>query len=372
MSNNTEYTETGSITGTETGIETATETGAESAKASKPKSSGTKVVVVGMVVGLVALVGFFTFRILTKPAPAPRPAVTATQNEPAAALPPATEAPAIEAPAQPDPLATVAPVDGTAVSTDPLATGSAVAPTDTPVVTPAPGTGIPTDAPVVTPPAPATAPAEVAPVASQSADPLAVLNPTVAPPAPAVAPAAPAPTVPVAMPTTTSVGDDLATKVGAAVTDAIRPLQVQVDNIDKRVSRLETGRAPAAAPKAATPRAQSTRPARRPVAAPKRHATPAAAPVNRIEVLDAAPAVAAPSARVAPVAPAPAAAPVSLSQQKVECKVGAILQGRAWVKKGDGSFETYGVGDTLPDGKVISGISPERGIQVGGQSWKCP
>ena len=185
-------------------------------------------------------------------------------------------------------------------------------------------------------------------------------------------PSAPAPTVtpaPVAVPSTSGLGDDLASKVGSAVTNAIRPMQVQLDNIDRRVTRLETGRAPvAAAPKPSAPRSQ---PARRPapVAKPKPRPVVAAAPVNRIEVLDA-PAVASSPRVAAPVQTA--TAPASLSQQKTECKVGAILQGRAWVKKGDGSFETYGVGDTLPDGKVISGISPERGIQVGGQAWKCP
>lgn len=42
--------------------------------------------------------------------------------------------------------------------------------------------------------------------------------------------------------------------------------------------------------------------------------------------------------------------------------VKAILPGRAWVQSTDGTTSTYGVGDTLPDGRRISKIDPDAGV----------
>ena len=69
MSTKTEYE---TVTGTGETEFTGTETGS-AATPPKKKSSSMKVIVVAMLVGLVGLVGFYTFRIMTKPAPAPRP-----------------------------------------------------------------------------------------------------------------------------------------------------------------------------------------------------------------------------------------------------------------------------------------------------------
>lgn len=366
----------------------------------KAKSSGTKVVVISVLVGLVLVVGFYTWRILNKPAPQARPAATAPVTTPATTNPaptataPTVAPPAVEPPVDPlaavvtppaaDPLA-VAPVasavpaspsvgpDGQPVVTAPAAPAATPAPVGVnPAV--APAAGVPASTPGVTPAATGAVP-------SNSADPLAALAPTSvpAPVAPTASPAA-VPAVATSSPAVatipTSLGDDLASKVGAAVTDAIRPMQTQLNNIDQRVTRLEGGR-PAVTPARSEGAVKPRAPARRPVAKAKPRAVPAAAPANRIEVLDAAstpvtprPVSPAAVARSVPSASVPASAG-SIAQQKTECNVGAVLQGRAWVKKNDGSFETYGVGDTLPDGKVVSGISPERGIQVGGQAWKC-
>ena len=85
MSTKTEYE---TVTGTGETDFTGTETGS-AATPPKKKSSSMKVIVVAMLVGLVGLVGFYTFRIMTKPAPAPRPAATATKAPPAAAPTPA-------------------------------------------------------------------------------------------------------------------------------------------------------------------------------------------------------------------------------------------------------------------------------------------
>ena len=52
------------------------------------------------------------------------------------------------------------------------------------------------------------------------------------------------------------------------------------------------------------------------------------------------------------------------------CNAQAIVQGRVWVKRPDGSFVSYGEGDTWSNGGVIQSIDPSRGIQVNGR-WLC-
>jgi hypothetical protein len=163
--------------------------------------------------------------------------------------------------------------------------------------------------------------------------------------------------------------------VGAAVTQAIRPLQEKVDQIGnevqdqgRRLAALEKGGvAPAARPSTA-PAARPAAVRRKPVARPV--ARPAVRPSsNRIEILDGPASSAVVIARPSAVpASAPALSPAA--HQKTSCNVSSALRGRAWIKKGDGSFASYGVGDTLPDGKTISDIT-ENGIFVKGRAWSC-
>lgn len=48
----------------------------------------------------------------------------------------------------------------------------------------------------------------------------------------------------------------------------------------------------------------------------------------------------------------------------------AVLPGRAWVKKSDGTTVTYSVGDTLPNGNKVGKIDPDGGIfDSSNKSW---
>ena len=370
----------------------------EPAQVEKKKSSN-KVIIVVALLAVVAVVGFYGMRIMNKSAaPAPQPQATLPVDGPA---------PQAEAPDQEDPLAALAnapatpdalgPVDE---SMDPLAAG-----TD-PLAAPGVPGGLPSgdpmnpmgqmpaqDAGLDQPAMPVAAdpmnPAQAQPSKVQPApvmDPsLAALTtpgasaPTPVEVAPVVSatPASIQPVTPVnavSHPPVSSSGSfdasSLASVVGQAVTDALRPMEerwnARFDSLESRVSRVEGSPRPAAAKPAATPRPRAARPKPAPVARPR--ATPAApAPANRIELID--------QPSVAPVArPAVVVAPrVEAAQPSntSSCSLGAVLEGRAWIKRGDGSFDSYIVGDTLPDGKVISAITPERGIVVGNKTWSC-
>lgn len=52
------------------------------------------------------------------------------------------------------------------------------------------------------------------------------------------------------------------------------------------------------------------------------------------------------------------------------CNAQAIVQGRFWIKRADGSFVSFGEGDTWTDGSVIQSIDPARGVNAGGR-WIC-
>lgn len=64
-------------------------------------------------------------------------------------------------------------------------------------------------------------------------------------------------------------------------------------------------------------------------------------------------------------------APAQVAHVPAEsCDIQAIVQGRVWVKRQDGSFVSYGEGDAWQNGAIISGIDPQRGINVDGR-WIC-
>ena len=52
------------------------------------------------------------------------------------------------------------------------------------------------------------------------------------------------------------------------------------------------------------------------------------------------------------------------------CNAQAIVQGRVWIKRQDGSFVSFGEGDRWTDGSVIQSIDPARGVNAGGR-WIC-
>ena len=52
------------------------------------------------------------------------------------------------------------------------------------------------------------------------------------------------------------------------------------------------------------------------------------------------------------------------------CNAQAIVQGRVWIKRADGSFVSFGEGDAWTDGSVIQSIDPARGVNAGGR-WVC-
>lgn len=160
----------------------------------------------------------------------------------------------------------------------------------------------------------------------------------------------------------------LASVVGQAVSDALKPLEerwnARFDSLERRLSRVESRPRQESVPATSRPSSSSTPRASisRVPQAPKRS-------TNRIEVLD--DSVPTPSPRPVVRQVEPSSTPATPDTPGVSCSLGAILEGRAWLKRGDGSFESYIVGDTLPDGKTIAAITPERGIVADGKSWSC-
>ena len=315
----------------------------------KPTSGFAKIVWVMALLLVLGVVGYYTLRAFNRPVPKTPAPLAALPSTPSVSVP--TVAGPSVAPPSADPLDTLtAPAPGISGGVDPAA-GPTVQPSD--------------------PLAPETA--NVAP----AADPLASLGapgPTMAGPSPP-SPSVSATSQAQPAPATGALNSDLALQVGQAVTEAIRPMETRInarfDTLEKRVGTLEgAGPRPSAAastpsPRAETPVSTGKRVAHRsaarkttPVARPK------AVPANRIELL---PTVAPDVAITASTRPSAETS----GEASEACRLGAVLPGRAWIKRADGSFETYGVGDTLPDGKVVSAISPEKGIQVGGQRWAC-
>ena len=51
------------------------------------------------------------------------------------------------------------------------------------------------------------------------------------------------------------------------------------------------------------------------------------------------------------------------------CNLQAIVPGRFWVKTADGTFASYGEGDTW-NGSRVEAVTPDRGVKVNG-TWTC-
>ena len=59
----------------------------------------------------------------------------------------------------------------------------------------------------------------------------------------------------------------------------------------------------------------------------------------------------------------------TVSSSSLSCDLQAIVPGRVWVKNADGSFASYGEGETW-GGKTVGTIDPARGVEIGGR-WIC-
>ena len=402
----TEFTQTettGEFTGTESAENfTETETG------SKPKKSSNKVIIVVALVAVVAVVGFYGMRIINAP--------SGSQAPPAPQLPPAevadapppsidgldtTQDPMLQEPAQDvDPLADLMGTDPPMM--DPLA----MDPSQPQVVEEYPAVdplqqdagmvdqgvvqqpmyeeGVPVSPdqivqaqPVVQEPGLVVPAQPITDPALQSLMGIQDSQPAQVPAEPEVAPepvqqevvpvytAAPAPSQQEGSLDIAS----LANVVGQAVSDALKPLEdrwnSRFDSLERRLSRVESRPRQEAAPARSTPARQSSTPT--PRASISRVPQEPKRPANRIEVLDEP--TPAPSPR--PVVRQVESFSASSAPAVSSCSLGAVLEGRAWLKRGDGSFESYIVGDTLPDGKTITAITPEKGIVANGQSWSC-
>lgn len=402
----TEFTQTettGEFTGTESAEDfTETETG------SKPKKSSNKVIIVVALVAVVAVVGFYGMRIINAP--------SGSQAPPAPQLPPAevadapppsidgldtTQDPMLQEPAQDvDPLADLMGTDPSMM--DPLA----MDPSQPQVVEEYPAVdplqqdagmvdqgvvqqpmyeeGVPVSPdqivqaqPVVQEPGLVVPAQPISDPALQSLMGIQDSQPAQVPAEPEVVPepvqqevvpvytAAPAPSQQEGSLDIAS----LASVVGQAVSDALKPLEdrwnSRFDSLERRLSRVESRPRQEAAPARSTPARQSS--TSTPRASISRVPQEPKRPANRIEVLDEP--TPAPSPR--PVVRQVESFSASSAPAVSSCSLGAVLEGRAWLKHGDGSFESYIVGDTLPDGKTITAITPEKGIVANGQSWSC-
>lgn len=160
--------------------------------------------------------------------------------------------------------------------------------------------------------------------------------------------------------------------------------------LDARVSSIETGRA--VAPRPAAPAANGSQAPRqkRPQAAKPKVAPARPAPQNRLEIMDSA--AIAPVSRVVlvdgrvqsspaqedvaqeinriQVLDAPSAA-IRTPSSEAACSIRSIQPGRVWIRRANGSFATYGVGDSLPDGRRVDSIDPNAGVQADGRAWNC-
>lgn len=311
-------------------------------------------------------------------APAAQPAIDPATGLPLTqpAIDPATGLPVTQA-AQPaiDP-ATGLPVTPAANPAQPAidpATGLPVAAAANPAQPAQPAIDPATGLPV----APAAAnPAQPAAVAVQPAP--VVVQPAPAQPAPAQPTVDPLAAQPVAQPAPVAVQPEPVAEIQDA-NDPLAQFRTLLAPIDSRVTALEkkVGKlvrdvtniqswmkgSAAPAPKA---RAQA-RPARsnntvRVQSRDPYDGRPVSPPVSRVIIEDGTVRAANNEAVVAPVRPA--------YDAMSSCNVQAIVQGRVWIKRADGSFVSYGEGDAWTNGRTIHQIDPARGVLVDGQ-WMC-
>lgn len=389
-----------------------------SPSAPPPKKKGSKTPLIIFGVLAVAAIGGGAYMLLggsNPPPPAPR------------AAPAATVDPVIEAdPAAVDPAAAgeeVDPITGLPI-TDPAAAGAGEQPgidpiTGLPITDPAlaqpqidpstipgaqggidPITGLPiTDPaiagagldPIAQPGQPVAQPTSIDPATG-----LPVSDPNVAPapvvdPAQTIQPTQQVPAAPVAMS-----GDPL-----AQFRDMLAPIDGRVTNLEGQVSTLNTRvdeisrRVDGLAdrPRNSNSINVSQAPRRAARSTPARSQAPARSnnyvrlsnnnprvepPVSRVVIVaqgspahqammeDAGSSVRTTSSAGADVRDVPASAPVASAPS---CDLQAIVPGRAWVKNSDGSFASYGEGDTW-NGQTVGTIDPARGVKVGNR-WVC-
>jgi hypothetical protein len=357
----------------------ATESAAAPPVKKKNKFMQVLILVVGVLfVGFAAFVGWGM--ISKKPAPAPQQQVAAPVEAPA----PEAEPPVDPNAAAIDPAAT--PLDPSLAPTDPTALDPAMlagSPVD-------PSTGMP-----IEPIAPID-PAAAVPVVGAPTDPAAapVVDPIVA--APVVTPSAPAVVAAPTPPAVAVVNDPASSGLSDVMNSARQEMMGALDRIEKRlqemdlrfsaldarVTGLETGRT-AVAPRpavAATPKPAVRK--KRPASTPAKPTPARPVQQNRLEILDSGSSLAPVSratiidGRVQPdsgnriqvVDAQPASAPRAAA---ASCSIRSIQPGRVWIRRANGSFATYGVGDTLPDGRRVDSIDPNAGVMAGGRSWNC-
>ena len=147
-------------------------------------------------------------------------------------------------------------------------------------------------------------------------------------------------------------GGSLVAEVRSAVRTEIAPLSARVAVLEDRMNRRDARGSAMPAPPKASVESQPVKPVAK---TPSRNSGRAVEPsershrANRLEVL------------AATGSAASANMPSPKSAQR--CAVQSIIPGRAWVKASDGSFQSYGAGDTWTNGATISDIDPQYGIK---------
>lgn len=314
--------------------------------AGKKKGSGNKVLFIAFaILAFVVLVaGYVMFSHMHAPArhAVPHPVAVAPSVKPATHTPAPFAAPSTSA--NPDTLSLLTGTPTKPQSSAPSATlpASPTAPAPS-VLTPSP-----TQAPAL-----ASAPAAQPPASQTQANqaPAPQASPLLAAPAPAATVAAAAPASPAQdVIQSGSTGSELA-GIRASI-DTLQTsvnslqaghaaLQAQVDTIEARLPSRTAQHARTQA------HAFGTGPQVSRHAHSRRHARHDHNLVERAQPAKDLPAKKDKAADAAPV---------------VSCHLAAIVPDRAWVKHPDGSFTTYGVGDTSPNGARITAISPDAGI----------
>lgn len=362
-----------------------------------------KVLLLGVGVVFLAVAGFVGWGMFVK-SPAPAPAPVQQEASPASDVDLAPVEPGVT-------VEDVPAIDPAAVPLDPAF--DPLTPVDPNAVDPA--TGLPVQGaivqPAIDPMAPVIAPdagipAPIDPLAPAQVDQPAVLQPAEIPlvpnqdattlPAPVVTPT-PAPAVSVVNdPASSGLSDVMNTArqemMGALtrIEGRLQEMETSFNNrysaLDARVASLEGNRSTSAstAPRASNTVAPTPKPAAR---KPRPAARPAAprppAVQNRLEIID--------SASIAPVSRAiivDGRVQSSNSIQVIQapeqvadvreargntsgCTIRSIQPGRVWVRRSNGSFATYGVGDSLPDGRTVDRVDPSEGVVAGGRPWNC-
>lgn len=151
--------------------------------------------------------------------------------------------------------------------------------------------------------------------------------------------------------------------------DRIDKTNTNVDNIGKRVDKLEellkSGKPAtvAAATKDCDCKNVATKPvvkkAVKPVVKKKKNSGVSNARYNSVEIIDE---DAPRSHRKAYVAPKKTSSASTSSRLSGDYKLQSIVTDRAWVKHPNGTTSTYGIGDRLPNGKIVGSIDPDNGV----------